>query len=100
MRDAADHVFVNLIESAPANVGPGKRYRGVPANLFAFACLRSRKIGFDGAVGLEAKSELIAHYEQSLGAKRIGMSQFMTIDDTASEELVKHYFAESDQWPD
>jgi hypothetical protein len=33
-----DHVFVSLIENAPFNIGKEKRYKGVPANVSAYAC--------------------------------------------------------------
>ena len=33
-----DHVFMNLLESAPFNIGQAKLYEGVPGNLVAFAC--------------------------------------------------------------
>jgi hypothetical protein len=33
-----DHIYMDLIESAPFNLGQGKVYEGVPGNLVAFAC--------------------------------------------------------------
>jgi len=32
-----DHVFLNLLESAPFNIGQNKVYAGVPGNMVAFA---------------------------------------------------------------
>ena len=35
--DKGDHIFINLVENAPFNIGKKKLYEGVPGNLFAFA---------------------------------------------------------------
>jgi hypothetical protein len=45
MEDKGDHIFVNLIENAPFNIGKKKLYEGVPGNLFAFACKLSWIMG-------------------------------------------------------
>ena len=34
----SDHVFMNLVESAPFNIGKNKLYEGVAGNLVAYAC--------------------------------------------------------------
>jgi len=36
--DYKDHIYLHLIESTPFNIGKHKLYKGVPGNLFAFAC--------------------------------------------------------------
>lgn len=36
--EKTDHIYINLIERAPFNIGKNKVYLGVPGNLFAFAC--------------------------------------------------------------
>ena len=99
VRDDAGFVFVNLLESAPHNVGQNKIFSGVPGNLFAYACSRSFTLGFDGFVGFEAKSELIEHYRMSLGAEQVGSSSRMIIGNRSALTLVKQYFKEPDQWP-
>ena len=99
MHDDSGFVFVHLIESAPKNIGRSKTYLGVPGNLMAFACLRSMHLGFDGYVSFDAKSELIAHYERTLGARRTGSSTRMIIVEQAARELIRQYFKEDDQWP-
>ena len=38
LEDRGDHIFVNIIENAPFNIGKNKVYEGVPGNLFAYAC--------------------------------------------------------------
>lgn len=86
-----DHIFLNLIESALFNRGEGKLYEGVPGNLVAFACRLSFQRGYDGYVAFHAKTQLITHYEQTLGAIHQG-SQLMVIDTNAAIELVNKYF--------
>lgn len=38
IRKEADHIFMNLLESAPFNIGRQKLYEGVAGNLVAYAC--------------------------------------------------------------
>jgi len=49
-----DHIFLNLLESAPFNIGQNKLYAGVPGNLVAFACKLSFGRGADGFVSFQA----------------------------------------------
>jgi len=51
-----DHVFMNLLESAPFNIGKNKIYEGVAGNLVAYACKISFQRGFDGNVAFTAKT--------------------------------------------
>lgn len=55
-----DHVFMNLVESAPFNIGKSKLYEGVAGNLVAYACKISFQKGFDGFVAFDAKDK--AHF--------------------------------------
>ncbi len=50
------------------------------------------ELGFNGFVAFEAKTELISHYEQSLGASRIRDTQRMYLDEEAANNLVLKYF--------
>lgn len=86
-----DHVYMNLLESSPFNVGKNKLYEGVSGNLVAFACKVSFQKGFDGFVAFTAKTNLIKHYEESLGAFHF-KNQRMIIETEASKKLVKKYF--------
>ena len=43
-----DHVFMDLLESAPFNIGKHKIYEGVAGNLVAYACKISFQKGFEG----------------------------------------------------
>lgn len=89
----AGFVFVHLLESHPQNVGRGKRYIGVPGNLMAHAAHLSFELGFDGVIAFDAKTELIPHYERTLGASRLS-SQRMALDTRAARKLVEKYFGD------
>ncbi len=86
-----DHVFMNLLESAPFNLGSNKVYEGVPGNLVAFSCKLSFQRGSDGFVSFESKTKLINHYIKTLGAFHIGNS-LLVIDTNAAKILVEKYF--------
>jgi hypothetical protein len=86
-----DHVFIHLLENAPFNIGKSKVYVGVAGNLIAFACKFSFQRGFDGAVSFVAKSKLIEHYKESLGAFHLG-NQVMIIETQQALKLIGKYF--------
>ena len=86
-----DHIFMNLVESAPFNIGKSKLYEGVPGNLVAFACKLSFQRGFEGFVAFDAKTKLITHYEKTLGAIYF-RGQRMIIATHAAQILIDKYF--------
>jgi hypothetical protein len=86
-----DHVYLHLIESAPFNIGKNKTYLGVPGNLVAFACKLSFQRGGEGYVSFVAKTKLIDHYIESLGAVHFG-GHLMVITTTAALKLINKYF--------
>ena len=86
-----DHVFMNLLENAPFNLGKNKLYEGVAGNLVAFACKLSFQNGFDGFVAFTAKTDLVKHYEKTLGAYHF-KNQRMILDTKAASHLVTKYF--------
>ncbi len=86
-----DHVYMALIESASFNRGKNKIYLGVPGNLVAFACRIAFQKGFEGYVSFHSKTNLIAHYEKSLGARNFG-GHLMIIENVAAKYLVENYF--------
>lgn len=86
-----DHIFMNLLESAPFNLGKSKMYEGVAGNLVAFACKVSFQNDFDGFVVFMAKTKLIKHYENTLNAVHIG-GQRMVISTHSAKLLVEKYF--------
>jgi hypothetical protein len=87
----ADHVFMNLLENAPFNLGQNKMYEGVAGNLVAYACKISFQQGFEGFVAFIAKTALIEHYRKTLGAYLLG-GQKMIIPTHSSQTLVDKYF--------
>ncbi|MCH8534605.1 MAG: hypothetical protein LAT51_06000 [Flavobacteriaceae bacterium] len=82
---------MNLLENAPFNIGKEKLYEGVAGNLVAYACKLSFQYGFEGFVAFTAKTKLIEHYENSLGAYHFG-GHIMIIPTKASKLLVEKYF--------
>lgn len=86
-----DHVFLDLLECAPFNIGKHKIYEGVAGNLVAYACKISFQKGFEGFVAFTAKTKLIDHYVKSLGAFPL-KNQRMIIDTQAARILVEKYF--------
>ena len=91
LTDKGDHIFMDLIESAKFNKGKNKLYKGVAGNLVAFACKLSFEQGYDGVVSFIAKTQLIRHYEQTLGAKLFGGNR-MFIDTKEALILTTKYF--------
>jgi hypothetical protein len=88
----SDHVFMHLVESAPFNKGKTKIYSGVPGNLVAFACKLSFQMGHEGTVAFISKSQLIDHYQESLGAVHVG-GRLMIINSAAAFNLISKYFS-------
>ncbi len=86
-----DHIYMDLLESAPFNIGKRKLYEGVAGNLVAYACKTSFQKGYDGFVAFTAKTRLINHYEETLGAYHF-KNQRMIIDTEPAKFLVTKYF--------
>lgn len=85
-------VFIELIESADFNIGRNKVYEGVAGNLFAFACKESWERGDYGYVAFNSKSNLIEHYKQMLGAKKLGNNNQMVIEPQEAIVLLNKYY--------
>lgn len=86
-----NYIEMHLIESSPHNYGQAKQYLGVPANLVAFACKMSFDIGFEGYVAFRAKTLLINHYIDTLGAELIFKDR-MVIYGNSAKKLVNSYY--------
>jgi len=86
-----DHVFIHLIESAPFNKGKNKVYSGISGNLVAFACQLSFQRGHEGNVSFISKSQLVKHYEETLGAVHYGR-RLMIIESKSALKLISKYF--------
>lgn len=91
LTDKGDHIFMDLIESAKFNKGKSKLYNGVAGNLVAFACKTSFEKGYDGVVSFLAKTQLIDHYLETLGAKLFSGNR-MFIDTKEAKTLPTKYF--------
>jgi hypothetical protein len=66
-------------------------YSGVPANLVAFACQLSFQRGHQGNISFVSKTQLVKHYEETLGAVHVG-GRLMVIETPAALKLVNKYF--------
>lgn len=86
-----DHVYMDLLESAPFNRGKNKLYEGVAGNLVAYACKVSFQNGLDGYLSFTAKTKLIDHYVKTLGAYHFG-KHLMIITTIAANKLIDQYF--------
>jgi hypothetical protein len=91
LQPAENYVEMHLIETAPHNYGHLKKYVGVPGNLVAFACKLSFDFGFEGFVGFTAKTQLIKHYADTLGAELIFKNR-MSISGNSAKKLVNSYY--------
>lgn len=87
----SDHVYMHLVESASFNKGKTKVYSGVPGNLVAFACKLSFQRGHEGNVSFLSKTQLVEHYEKTLGALHFG-GRVMIIETKAALKLINKYF--------
>lgn len=87
----SDHVYMHLVENAPFNKGKIKMYSGVAGNLVAFACQLSFQRGYEGNVSFISKSQLVRHYEETLGAVHFG-GRVMIIETRAALKLIDRYF--------
>jgi len=87
----SDHVYMHLVENAPFNKGKSKMYAGVAGNLVAFACKLSFQRGHEGNVSFISKTQLIDHYEKTLGAYHFG-GRVMIIETKSALKLIDKYF--------
>lgn len=63
----------------------------MPGNLVDFSCRLSFHRGFDGYVAFTAKTKLIDHYENTLGAENVG-GHLMIINRQSALKLIDKYF--------
>lgn len=84
------YVYVDLVESAPTNIGHLGKYIGVGGHLFAIACQKSFEYGDDGYVVFTPKTKLVEHYAKVLNANMLDERR-MFIDTTNAKYLVRKY---------
>jgi hypothetical protein len=99
-RPDASAIFIQDVESAPWNSKHNpkyakKEYAGVGAHLFALACLVSAKKGYSGYVSMVAKTNLVRYYHEKLGARQIGRSSYMFIDEVSARKLLVMYYGKN-----
>lgn len=87
----SDHVYMHLVENAPFNKGKSKVYAGVAGNLVAFVCRLSFQRGHEGNVSFISNTQLIDHYEKTLGAFHFG-GRVMIIETKSALKLIDKYF--------
>lgn len=87
----SDHVYMHLLENAPFNKGKTKVYAGVAGNLVAYACKLSFQRGHDGNISFLSKSQLVEHYEKTLGAFHFG-GRIMIIETKSALKLINKYY--------
>ena len=87
----SDHVYIDLLESAPFNIGKNKLYEGVAGTLVAYACKVSFQNGYHGYLSFTAKTKLIDHYIKTLDAYHFG-GHLMVINTMAANRLIDKYF--------
>jgi hypothetical protein len=85
-------IEMHHIENAPHNYAKKKRFAGVCGNMVAFACKLSFDLNFDGFVAFTAKTKLIDHYTDTLGAGLIYGVNRMAIDTESAKKLVNSYY--------
>ncbi len=73
------------------HVGKRKKLGGIPGSLLAYAAQLSFAIGGEGFIAIEAKTNLIEHFQKTYGFKRVGQSQRMFLDNEAAAHLISHY---------
>jgi hypothetical protein len=85
--------FGDLLESNSQNIGKHGTYAGVGAHLTAFVCKLARDAGYD-AYYFQAKTQLIDHYAEVLGARQIGSTPMMCILYPEFGKLIDAYYKE------
>lgn len=92
-------MYVNIVESAPHNLGKNKRFNGVGGHLYAIAVQKSLESGYGGFVFMDAKNmELVKHHKETLGAVLLGRPHEyrMFIDEEAAQRLINIYNLEEE----
>ena len=80
-----------ILQNAPFNKGKEKVYAGVAGNFVAFACKLSFQRGHQGNISFISKTQLIKHYQKTLGAFHFG-GRLMIIETEAALHLINKYF--------
>ena len=92
-KDAEDHVYIDLLESSPANryINKQREFVNVADILLGAACLRSLEIGAQGFIAFTPKTKLYDYYKKRFKAKPLGRAQ-MYLDDVDAQRLIGLYY--------
>lgn len=93
LADKGDHIYMHLVENVSWNKGKNKLYCGVAGNLFATACKLSFDLRYDGIISFVPKTQLIEHYQNTLGAKLFGPNR-MFIDTREASILIQQFLSQ------
>lgn len=85
-------IHLNLIEVSRTNRGKHKALENIAGCLIAFACRLAFKRTYDGFVSLEAKTQLIALYQDRYGFRQYG--NFLAIDQDDAKALINKYLSD------
>ena len=85
-------IELHLIEVAPMNDGKKKKNLGEAASMVIFRSKLRVEMGFDGFVAFTAKTELVEHYMDTLGARIIYNNDRMAIFTPEAKKLVHSYY--------
>lgn len=91
LREKRDHVYVNLIESAPHNRSHPKIFVNIARVLIAFAGKRSIEIGADGFIALKPKDSLRNYYVENFRAFPL-LDRNVGIADVVTKYWIRIYF--------
>ena len=93
-------VYVHLVESAPHNLPPHKKFEGVGGHLFAIAMKLSAANGFGGYIFMDAKNvELVKHYNEMLGAELVPThfhEYRLEVSEENAQKIIEKYTLEGD----
>jgi hypothetical protein len=87
-------VKLGWVAAAPWNQGKrgSKRYLGVGGHMFAIAAQRSVDLGYNGFMwGIAKNPHLLEHYVKLIGARGLGNSYRIEIDERAARVLLEKY---------
>ncbi|MBY0481723.1 MAG: hypothetical protein K2Q21_10230 [Chitinophagaceae bacterium] len=92
LKNYGNMLIMDVIEIAPHNIGPHKKYEHVAGCLIAYACRESFKTegNYRGYLTFVSKTNLIKWYTSKYGAK-LAIGQKMYIDPDKGSELIDKY---------
>jgi hypothetical protein len=85
-------VYVVNVEVAPHNYRHVGKYKGTGAHLFAIAIKKSMELGFEGHIHFNAKTNIIEHYEKTIGARLVNAKNgMMEVSEQDAKDVYEKY---------